>query len=63
MDHRIHPEHYARLMDAAERRAHALRREAIAAFWSDAAKLAARSLRAAARRVSRAVVPHRLQRG
>lgn len=52
MTTRFHPEDYARLMDAAERRAHALRREAVAGFWADLAAWSVRLARAALRRLA-----------
>ncbi|MGV3572661.1 MAG: hypothetical protein ACO1PB_18850 [Ramlibacter sp.] len=63
MDHRLDPEQYARRIDAAERRAHDLRREAMAAFWPDVARFTARVAKAAWRGLQRAGAARHLQGG
>jgi hypothetical protein len=60
MDYRD-TEDFARRMEAAYRHSHALRREAVAQFWSDTARLLLRGWRAARARASR--LSTQLQRG
>ena len=52
MDYR-HTEDFARAMEAAALRAHAMRRQAIADFWSDVGELVRRGWRALAARLAR----------